>query len=119
MNKKLLLALPLLFVLTACGKPAVGADMAKSACTAWKTAWSNALSINIGDARSQFYDYNAAYDLAKSATDLNKEWKPISDAIGSYWIYAGSSFNDSLFPDAGEAVKGMDVCKKVGVEVNG
>ena len=118
MKKSLALVLPFALLLTSCSQPAAGQEIAVAACKSWKTAWSNALSVNIGDARSQYYDFDAAYELAKSATELNKDWELISDAIGDYWLFAASQFSDSLLPDSANQVKAMDACKEIGVEVN-
>lgn len=118
--KKIILTLTVLFAstsLTACSKPAEGQDLAKAACQAWQVAWSNSIRLYIGDARSQYYDFDGAYDIAKTASDLNAEWQPITNAISKHVIYLASSFDNSLFPDSAEQVKGMDVCEKLGVDV--
>ena len=109
------LCLPLL--LSACSKPIEGQELAKSACQAWQSAWSNSIRLYIGDARSQYYDFNGAYEIAKTASDLNDEWQPITTALSKHVIYLLSQFDNSLFPDSDVQVKGMDVCKKLGVDV--
>jgi hypothetical protein len=113
------LVLSLSVSLSGCGKAAEGADMAKAACQAWQTAWSNALSENIGDARSQYSDFDTAYEIAKVAAEANEEWQPMADAIGFYMIYAASDFDDSLFPDSTEQVAGMDLCEQFDIDVMG
>jgi hypothetical protein len=118
--RKLILGVSLVLTLTSCSKPAVGQELAKSACQAWKTAWSNSLRIYIGDAKSQYYDFDAAYDLAKVASTQNEEWQPITDAISSNVLYALSSFDNKLFPDTKKQVEAMNICEKIGVkDVNG
>jgi hypothetical protein len=116
---RIFLVLSLSLSLSSCSQPAAGEELAKSACQAWQTAWSNALGENIGDARSQFSEFSAAYDIAKAATELNEEWKPISQAISRYAIYTASSFDDSFFPDSAEQVLGMDVCEQFDIDVMG
>lgn len=116
---RIFLVLSLSLSLSSCSQPAAGEELAKSACQAWQTAWSNALGENIGDARSQYSDFSSAYDLAKAAVELNEEWKPVSEAIGRYMIYTASEFDDTFFPDSGDQVLGMDVCEKFGIDVMG
>lgn len=116
---RIFLVLSLSLSLSSCSQPAAGEELAKSACQAWQTAWSNALGENIGDARSQYSDFSSAYDLAKAAVELNEEWKPVSEAIGRYMIYTASEFDDTFFPDSAEQVLGMDICEKFGIDVMG
>jgi hypothetical protein len=113
------LVLSLSLSLSSCGKPAAGADLAKSACQAWQTAWSNALSENIGDARSQYSDFDTAYEIAKVAAETNEEWQPMVDAIGSYMIYAASDFDNTLMPDSTDQVTGMDLCEQFDIDIMG
>ncbi len=113
------LVLSLSLSLSSCGKPAEGEDLAKAACQAWQTAWSNALRENIGDARSQYADFDSAYEIAEAAAELNEVWKPMVDAIGYYMIYAVSEFDDSLFPDSDKQVAGMDLCEQFDIDVMG
>jgi len=119
MKRILLSMLSVILLVSSCSKPAEGQDLAKSACEAWQTAWSNSLRMYIGDARSQYYDFNAAYEIAKSASEINEEWQPITNAISNHTIYLLSQFNRSFFPDTKKQVKGMDICKKLGIDVNG
>ena len=113
------LVLSLSFSLSSCSKPSEGEDLAKSACQAWQTAWSNALRENIGDARSQYSDFDTAYEIAKVAAESNEEWQPMVEAIGFYMIYTASEFDDTLFPDSDKQVAGMDLCEKLGIDVMG
>jgi len=114
--RKLIHGVCIVLALTSCSKPAVGQELAKSACEAWKTAWSNSLRLYIGDAESQYYDFDSAYDLAKIASTQNKEWQPITYAISQHVIYAASSFNNKLVPDTKKQVEAMDICEKIGVK---
>ena len=116
---RIVLVLSLSLSLSSCSQPAAGEELAKSACQAWQTAWSNALGENIGDARSQYSDFSSAYDIAKAAVELNEEWEPVSEAIGRYMVYTASSFDDTFFPDSADQVLGMDVCEKFGIDVMG
>jgi hypothetical protein len=118
MKKILCSSIVLVFILSGCSKPAAGQELAKAACQAWQTAWSNSIRLYAGDAGSQYYDFDAAYDIAKSASDINQEWKPISGAISSHLIYLIGDFDQSLFPDTKKQVEGMNVCEKIGVDVN-
>jgi hypothetical protein len=116
---RIVVVLSLSLSLSSCSQPAAGEELAKSACQAWQTAWSNALGDNIGDARSQYSEFSTAYEIAKAAVELNEEWEPVSEAIGRYMIYTASEFDDTFFPDSGDQVLGMDVCEKFGIDVMG
>jgi hypothetical protein len=116
---RIFLVFSLSLSLSSCSQPAAGEELAKSACQAWQTAWSNALGENIGDARSQYSEFSTAYEIAKAAVELNEEWEPVSEAIGRYMIYTASEFDDTFFPDSGDQVLGMDVCEKFGIDVMG
>jgi hypothetical protein len=116
---RIFLVLSLSLSLSSCSQPAAGEELAKSACQAWQTAWSNALGENIGDARSQYSDFSTAHDFAEEAVELNEEWEPISEAIWRYMLYAASLFDDSLFPDSADQVLGMDVCEQFDIDVMG
>jgi hypothetical protein len=113
------LVLSLSISLSSCSQPAVGQELATSACQSWQTAWSNALRENIGDSRSQYSDFSAAYEIAKAAADLNEEWKPMADAIGFYMIYTATDFAESLFPDSTKQVLGMDICETLDIDIMG
>jgi hypothetical protein len=116
---RIFLVLSLSLSLSSCSQPAAGEELAKSACQAWQTAWSNALGENIGNARSQYSDFSTAHDLAEEAVGLNEEWEPISTAIGSYKYFTADSFNDRSLPDSAEQVLGMDVCEQFDIDVMG
>jgi hypothetical protein len=116
---RIALVLSLSLSLSSCSQPAAGEELAKSACQAWQIAWSNSLGENIADSESQYSDFSSAYDFAKDAVELNEEWEPISEAIGSHVVYTASGFNDAFFPDSAEQVLGMDVCEKFGIDVMG
>ena len=116
---RIVVVLSLSLSLSSCSQPAAGEELAKSACQAWQTAWSNALGENIGDARSQYSEFSTAYEIAKAAVELNEEWEPVSEAIGRYMVYTASSFDDTFFPDSADQVLGMDVCEKFGIDVMG
>jgi hypothetical protein len=116
---RIVVVLSLSLSLSSCSQPAAGEELAKSACQAWQTAWSNALGENIGDARSRYSEFSTAYEIAKAAVELNEEWEPVSEAIGRYMIYTASEFDDTFFPDSGDQVLGMDVCEKFGIDVMG
>jgi hypothetical protein len=116
---RIFLVFSLSLSLSSCSQPAAGEELAKSACQAWQTAWSNALGENIGDARSQYSEFSTAYEIAKAAVELNEEWEPVSEAIGRYMVYTASSFDDTFFPDSADQVLGMDVCEKFGIDVMG
>lgn len=113
------LVLSLSFSLSSCSKPSAGEELAKSACQAWQTAWSNALRENIGDARSQYSDFDAAYEIAKVAAESNEVWQPMVEAIGFYMIYTASEFDDTLFPDSDKQVAGMELCEQFDIDVMG